>query len=63
MYQTDVRCRQEHMERLRRRLELAEATAVSKGLDPSTPFEPNRHWDGVWTAAIPEFETDFGSRK
>lgn len=33
-------------------LELAEITGASKGLGPSTPYDPERPLDGVWTAAI-----------
>ena len=55
LYQADVRCRQEHMERVRRTLEHGAAAANAEGKAAAFPFNPKRPWDGVWSAAIKDF--------
>ena len=50
--QCDVRCRLEHMERLRSVLERNYAMALSRGQAPAIPFDPSRPWDSVWSAAV-----------
>jgi len=49
IYQADVRCRGEHMERLRRRGDEARATAIAAG--GTHPMDPARPWDWVWGEA------------
>ena len=50
--QTDVRCRLEHTERLRRTLEREHAIASAKQQSLATPFNADRPWNSVWTAAV-----------
>ena len=52
LYQSDVRCRLEHMERLRRVLERDSAAAKARGQAPATPFDPSQPWNSVWVAAV-----------
>ena len=40
------------MERLRRVLERNYAMALSRWQAPAIPFDPNRPWDSVWSAAV-----------
>jgi len=49
IYQADVRCRGEHMERIRRRGDEARAKAEAAG--GSHPLDPARPWDWVWGEA------------
>lgn len=53
---SDGRCRLEHMERLRRKLEPPEAQAMATGRAPLISFAPDRPWDSVWAAAVAENE-------
>ena len=46
LYQCDVRCQLEHVERLRRVLERNHA--LSKRQAPAIPFDLNWPWDSVW---------------
>ena len=55
LYQCDVRCRLEHMERLRRVLERKFVDATARGQAPSVPIDQARPWDSVWTAACEDF--------
>ena len=55
LYQCDVRCRLEHMERLRRVLERKFVDATARGQAPSLHFDPKHPWDLVWTAACEDF--------
>ena len=55
LYQCDIRCRLEHMERLRRVLERKFVDATARGQAPSIQFDPKRPWDSVWTAACEDF--------
>ena len=59
-YQADVRCRLEHMPRLRRRLEADYAVAKAAGRQAEVPFKESAPWDSVWDAAIKDttFWTD-----
>ena len=52
LYQCVVRCRLGHMERLRRVLERNHVMALSRGQAPAIPFDVNRPWDSVWSAAV-----------
>lgn len=62
LYQADVRCRLEHMERLRRKLEREHAAKASSSADNAAAaaggtasagtLTPSRPWDAVWAAAI-----------
>ena len=52
LYQTEVRCRLEHMERLRRVLERDCAVATARGQAPATPSDPCQPWNSVWVAAV-----------
>ena len=61
LYQADVRCRQEHMERARRRLERAAAEATAAGKQPAESFDTAKPWDGVWAAVIRD--VDFWRRE
>ena len=45
LYQFDVRCWLEHMERLRR-------VSESRTQPPPEPFDRARPWDSVWSAAV-----------
>ena len=55
LYQCDVRCRREHMERLRRVLGRKFMDATTRGQAPAVPFDPARPWDSVKTAACEDF--------
>ena len=55
LYQCDVRCRLEHMERLKRVLERKFVDATARGQAPSVPFDQTRPSDSVWTAACEDF--------
>ena len=46
IYQADVRCRGEHMERVRRRGDEERSRALAAG--QSHPLDPSRPWDWVW---------------
>lgn len=59
-YQCDLRCRQEHTERLRRKLELAEPQARATG-KATLMTSPDRLWVGVWVAAVAD--SDFRRRE
>ena len=50
LYQADVRCRQEWMESIRCRLQLAHTTALALGTH--TSFRADKPWDSVWEAAV-----------
>ena len=50
LYQADVRCRQEWMESIRCRLQLAHTTALALGT--TTSFRADKPWDSVWEAAV-----------
>ena len=50
LYQCDVRCRLEHMERLRRVLERESVAALARSQSPAVPFNSACPWDSVWTA-------------
>ena len=66
LYQCDVRCRLEHMERLRRVLERKFVDATARGQAPSVQFDPKHPWDSVWTAACEDFgfwHVQFRSRR
>ena len=52
LYQCDVRCRLEHMERLRRVLERNSAAATARGQARVVHFDKDRPWDSVWSAAV-----------
>ena len=49
LYQADVRMRQEHMERIRRKLRDAHTEALAAG--GTTPFDPARPWAHTWAKA------------
>ena len=51
LYQCYVRCRLEHMERLRRVLERESVAALARSQSPAVPFDSACPWDSVWTAA------------
>ena len=59
-YRADVRCRLEHMPRLRRKLEADYAVAKAAGRQAEVPFKEDMPWDSVWDAAIKDsnFSTD-----
>ena len=52
LYQCDVRCRLEHMERLRRVQERNSVAAIARGQAPAVHFDKGRPWDSVWSAAV-----------
>ena len=54
VYQADVRCRSEHMERIRRRGEAE--SAVAKAAGHTHALEAARPWDWVWSEAIKDLE-------
>ena len=54
LYQADVRCRQEWMETIRCRLQLAHTTAVA--LSQPTSFRADKPWDSVWEAAVEDWQ-------
>ncbi len=56
LYQADVRCRSEHLERVRRRLEVGMAAAKAQGVTRCQEFDPDRPWEGVWKAAAADGE-------
>lgn len=56
LYQADVRCRQEHMERVRRELERGAAKANAEGRLAAHPFDPAKPWDSVWSASVKDGE-------
>ena len=56
LYQCDVRCKLDHMERLRRVLERKFLDATARGQAPSVSRDSTtRPWDSVWTAACEDF--------
>ena len=55
IYQADVRCRSEHMERARRRGEEERALALAAG--GTHPLDPTRPWDWGWGEVLSD--TDF----
>ena len=50
LYQADVRCRLELMERTKRQLAAAHEAATSSG--GTTQYDPNRPWNMVWQSVI-----------
>eukprot|EP00435_Cladocopium_sp_Y103_P056506 s702_g19.t1 len=50
IYQADVRCRLEHMERLKRGLKAEHDTAVAAG--KTTDYDAKRPWNLVWAKAV-----------
>ena len=56
LYQADVRCRHEHMERLRRKLDRDAATAAALGKTPAVPFSRDTPWEAVFAAACVDTE-------
>jgi hypothetical protein len=54
IYQADVRCRSEHMERIRRRGDEDRAVAVAGG--HTHPMDQARPWDWVWAEACKDLE-------
>ena len=53
LYQADVRCRQEWMETIRSRLQLAHTTALALGTH--TAFRTDAPWDSVWEEAVADW--------
>ena len=54
IYQADVRCRSEHMERIRRRGE--EEAAISRAAGHTHSMVASRPWDWVWAEAVKDLE-------
>ena len=54
LYQADVRCRQEWMETIRCRLQLAHTTALALG--NHTAFRADKPWDSVWEVAVEDWQ-------
>ena len=54
LYQADVRCRQEWMETIRCRLQLAHTTALA--LSTHTAFRADAPWDSVWEEAVADWQ-------
>ena len=52
LYQAEVRCRLEHMERLWRVPERDCAAATARGQAPAIPFDSSQAWNSVWVAAV-----------
>ena len=50
IYQADVRCRSEHMERIRRRGD--EERAVAEAAGQTHSMDPTRPWDWVWSEVV-----------
>jgi hypothetical protein len=59
VYQADVRCRLENMERLRRRGAAEHATATAAG--GTHPYDPAHPWEYVWDQAV--LESPFWTRE
>ena len=51
-YQADVRCRLEHMERVRRNLAANAKRATEHGVQLEVTYDAKKPWDSVWAAAI-----------
>jgi hypothetical protein len=56
LYQADVRCRSELMDRLRFRLQALHNAALQCTPPKATTFDPTRPWDSVWAAALADTE-------
>ena len=52
IYQADVRCRLEHMERTRRQLQALHQDALAKGT--TTDYDDARPWNLVWQKVVPD---------
>eukprot|EP00971_Amphidinium_carterae_P279093 5540312-Amphidinium_carterae.1 len=50
VYEADMKCRSEHMVRLRRDLEEQRARAQANGR--AHDYDPSKPWEAVWAAAI-----------
>ena len=61
LYQCDVRCRNERMERVRRKLDREIARATALGRVASLEHDKDRPWNSVWQAVCAD--TDFWRRE
>jgi hypothetical protein len=61
LYQADVRCRSELMERLRFREQAKHNAAMQATPPKQSSFDPSRPWDTVWAVALEE--TEFWERE
>ena len=55
VYQGDVRCRLEHMPRLKRIVQADYDAAMAAGTAPPSGFDPNRPWNYVWGKACEDY--------